>query len=162
MKIDIFQKSGGPAKSLRAKLLGIFILFGVVLLGFLWIMQSVLFERYYENSMEKKCRNGVATIISALSREDDLGYQEFCDILGDVSAANDLYIYVESGDGSFALSSADASKPGRLIPDSRKRINKGDIALESANTHPAAAAYPMGSVAAYPTIIRSGAQGVIP
>ncbi|MBO4819709.1 MAG: HAMP domain-containing protein [Firmicutes bacterium] len=120
MKIDLFQKTSGPAKSLRAKLLGIFILFGLVLLGFLWIMQSVLFEKYYERSMEKKCRAGVATISSALIGEEELGYEDFCEILGSVSSENDLYVYVESGDGSLSLSSTEVSKPGRVIPEGKR------------------------------------------
>ena len=122
MKTDTPLKTSGPAKSLRTKLLGIFILFGLVLLGFLWLMQSVLFERYYERSMEKKCRTGVNTISSVLVSEADLGYEEFCDILGSVSAENDLYVYVESGDGGFSLSSTEVSKPGRVIPDSKKKL----------------------------------------
>ena len=48
MKINLFEKNDSPAKSLRARLLGVFIVFSLVLLGLLWLMQSVLLEKYYD------------------------------------------------------------------------------------------------------------------
>ena len=120
MKTDLFGQKGSRTKSLNRKLLGIFILFGLVLLGLLWIMQSVLLEKYYEHSMEKKCRNGVSTISSAFTEDKDLGYEEFCELLGSVSAENDLYVYVESDNGLFSLSSTEVSKSGRVVPESKR------------------------------------------
>ncbi|MBR0482064.1 MAG: HAMP domain-containing histidine kinase [Firmicutes bacterium] len=133
MKIDEYIKKY-RSKSIKAKLLGIFVLFGLMLLGLVWIMQSVLLERYYELSMEKKCRNGITTLSSAFAEDKDLGYEEFCEMLGNVSSDNDLYIYVESGDGRFSLSSTEVSKPGRVIPESNKIFSDAKRMLSSSYT----------------------------
>jgi len=120
LKIDFLKKSDNPAKSLRAKLLGIFIAFSLILLALLWIFQSVLLEKYYEHAMLRKCQNGVKIITDAYSKNEDLAYEEFCTILGNVTSDNDFYVYIESEDGSFSLSSADVDQPGRVIPESKK------------------------------------------
>ncbi len=120
MKIDLPLKTGRSAKSLRAKLRGVFIVFGLVLMGLLWLMQSSLLEKYYQRSMEKKCRSGVDDIVSTLLRDDQIDYESFCGVVGNVASDNDLLVYIESSDGGFTLSSTELSASGRVIPDSRK------------------------------------------
>lgn len=131
MKTDFIKRSESPAKSLRLKLLGVFILFGLALLGLLWIMQSALFERYYERSMEKKCRAGISIISTAYSEDEEMNYDEFCEMVGLVASRNDIYIYLESEDGSYDLSSTDISQPGRVIPESKRILSDAKKMLMS-------------------------------
>ena len=123
MKTDIFQKKSSPAGSLRAKLLGVFIIFCLALLGLLWLMQSVLLEKYYELSMEKKCRSGVSVISQAYSENEDMDFDSFLNLIRDVSGSNDIYVYLESEDGSYTLSSTDVAKPGRVLPENARVLS---------------------------------------
>ena len=119
LKNDLKVNKDGE-RSLSTKLLGIFVVFGIVLLGLLWIMQSALLENYYEYSMKKKCQSGVDNISKAFSDDTEMDYREFCDLVGTIASKNDLYIFLESEDGNYSLSSTDVSKPGRMVPDSKK------------------------------------------
>ena len=120
MRINPFKKTDRPATSLRARLLGIFVIFCITLMGLLWVFQSGFLERYYEFSMERKCRNGVNTISDAFANDKDLSYEEFCEIVGEVAEGNDLYIYMESLDGGFTLSSTDVSSSSRVMPEGKR------------------------------------------
>ena len=134
MKIDLNLKKNSPASSLRAKLLGVFIIFSLALLGFLWLMQSVLLEKYYELSMERKCRNGVSSISQAYSTDEEMDFDSFLRLIGDVAEKSDIYIYLETEDGQYSLSSSDIAKTGRIMPESTRILSDARKMLLSSYT----------------------------
>lgn len=130
-KIDFQFLKNRPARSLRVKLLGFFIIYGLALLALLWIMELTLLGSYYQRSMEKKCREGIYRVSVIYSMDEDLGYNEFCSEIGTLSMENDIYFLVESQDGMFSISSADVSSPGRFFPETNKIMSDAKKMLES-------------------------------
>lgn len=120
-----------PARSLRSKLLGVFIIYGLSLLALLWAMQMGLAQQYYEHSMQKKCERSMSSISTLYSRSESLSYDVFSERLGKLAADNDIYFVVEAKDGSFSFSSTDTNSFGRLNFNSDRLINDARIMLRA-------------------------------
>lgn len=123
MKTKLNNILSRPKKSLRRKLLAAFVIFGIILLALLWSMQTVFFEDYYKISMKKKCSSSVKTISRLYAEQERLSYEDFCDALGRVASANDIYFYVEAYDGSFSISSTEQAASGITFSDNRKLVS---------------------------------------
>lgn len=124
-------KNKRPVKSLRSKLLGVFIVYGLVLLLLLWIMLLGLMETYYKSSMERKCTKSMNAVSALYSNSETLEYEYFCDKLNDIASDNDIFFYVESTDQSFAISSVEGDRPGIFFQGGPNIISDARIMLES-------------------------------
>ena len=118
MKTDAAEKKNSnkrQVKDLRYRLTAAFILFAVVLMALLWIFQSVFLDKYYELAMSRRCSKVVNSVASYYtSKTDSISMQDFLEFMGQKSADNDIFIRIESPDGSYAMSSSDAQKGGRF------------------------------------------------
>ena len=132
------DKKDRPVKELRYRITASFIIFAVVLMALLWIFQSVFLDKYYELAMSRRCGAAVKSVASFYaSSSEDLSYDSFLSFLGGKATDNDVYIWVESTDGTSYISSenAETDRPGRpmmfmntrdLIAQARKMLKKGD------------------------------------
>ena len=118
---------------LRYMLTASFIVFAVVLMGILWIFQSVFLDRYYEFAMSRRCAKAVTAVANYYSTsEDGLSYEKFMQYLGETSQDNDIFFWIESTDGSFHISSTDAQigrgmrfNTRQLIDEAREKLVAG-------------------------------------
>ncbi len=116
------QKNTKNAKELRFRITSAFIIFAVVLMALLWIFQSVFLDKYYELAMSRRCGNAVKKVAEYYSSgSNDASYDSFVEYIGNMSTDNDLYIWIESTDGTFHISSDD-SKQSRPMNNSRELI----------------------------------------
>jgi signal transduction histidine kinase len=128
LKTDIFKKS----KPLKHRLTVYFLLFACILMGILWLMQSVFLGKYYEFAMQNKAELAMNAMDLLYSSNEDLSYDEFCDALGLTSERADVMFYVEAKDGDFVISSADQAKGGRTFADRVLMIESARIRLAAA------------------------------
>ena len=131
------KKNKRPVKELRYRITASFIIFAVVLMALLWIFQSVFLDKYYELAMSRRCGAAVKSVATFYaSSSEDLSYDSFLSYLGGKATDNDIYIWIESTDGSFYISSdsVDSMIPGgrpmmnsrELISQARKMLRKGE------------------------------------
>ena len=82
-------------KSLKFKLWLYFVLFAVILMAVLWFLQIFFLNHYYEE-MKIKDTNQIAHQIMTQYGNDD-----FVNRIFEISSSNDLYIHIETSDGSI-------------------------------------------------------------
>ena len=129
------KKSKLDTKCLRFRLTLAFIVFAIIIMGCLWLLQTIFLEDYYENSMEKKAAASIKLVTAGYSLPEAFDNQKFYDMLAMASNENDLYFYIESLDGKTAISSTELTKGGRvvydvalLIGEARNSFKKNDAA----------------------------------
>ena len=105
---------------LRARLTMSFILFAVFLLALLWFFQYAMLDRYYEYSMSRRTSNTLESVCSHY--QSSTSYNEFMDFLGEESSANDVFIWIESINGSFSISSSETQQGSRMRANTRQLI----------------------------------------
>ncbi len=128
------DKNTRQVKDLRYRLTASFILFAVILMAILWIFQSVFLDKYYELAMSRRCSKTVNSVASFYaSKTDSISMQEFVEFLGQKSADNDLFIRIESPDGSYGISSTESSKMGRfpMMDNTRDLLHQARNMLRS-------------------------------
>ena len=132
MKTDAGGKENTKsAKELRFRITAAFIVFAVVLMALLWIFQSVFLDKYYELAMSRRCGAAVKDVADYYaSGSADLSYNSFVEFLGQKATDNDIYVWIESTDGTFHISSDDA-KQGRPVMNSRELIAQARKMLKS-------------------------------
>ena len=128
MKTDAAEKKNSnkrQVKDLRYRLTAAFILFAVVLMALLWIFQSVFLDKYYELAMSRRCSKVVNSVASYYtSKTESISMQDFLEFMGKKSTDNDIFIRIESPDGSYSMSSSDAQQGGRfpMMFDTREML----------------------------------------
>ena len=98
---------------MRFRLTAYFILFALVLMGMLWLFQTMFLEQYYESEMEKKIQTAVSSLSLQYAISEELDLDAYLQEIGDISSANDMYFYIEAEDESFNISSTDQGSAGR-------------------------------------------------
>ncbi|MDD4564971.1 MAG: ATP-binding protein [Eubacteriales bacterium] len=85
-------------ESLKFKIWIYFSLFAVVLMAILWFLQILFLDTYYEKMKIAEALKTANAIISHYG-EDDLA-----EYISSISYANDMYIHIETGDGTIIFS----------------------------------------------------------
>ena len=118
------DKTNRPVKELRYRITVSFIVFAVILMALLWIFQSVFFDKYYELAMSRRCSAAVRTVADYYASENEkISYDSFVSFLGEKAEDNDIYIWMESTDGTFYISS-ESTGQGRPMMNSRELISQ--------------------------------------
>lgn len=86
------------SKSLKFKLWAYFALFAALLMLILWFLQIFFLRSYYQEMKITETRRIANTIISQYGQED------FFDSIDAILGTNDLYIHIETADGSIIFS----------------------------------------------------------
>ena len=125
-------------RSLRFKLTAAFVAFAALLLGLLWILQTVSLESYYQLSMQGKAGAAVKLLSTYYANSETLDAGTFYGYITDISRKNDVFFYIESEDSEAAISSSELvsgsrsfSDVSRLISDARVMIDSGDSSTVS-------------------------------
>jgi len=87
-------------KSLKFKIWLYFVLFAALLMGILWFLQIVFLDTYYEEMKISQTRKVANSII------DRYGEPNLVEYISTLSYKNDLFIHIESGDGTIIFSPA--------------------------------------------------------
>ena len=125
------DNSKRPVKELRYRITVSFIVFAVVLMALLWIFQSVFLDKYYELAMSRRCSAAVRTVADYYaSANESISYDSFVSFLGEKAEDNDIYIWIESTDGTFYISS-ESTGQGRPMMNSRELIAQARRMLKS-------------------------------
>jgi signal transduction histidine kinase len=85
-------------KSLKFKIWIYFAVFAALLMSMLWFLQIIFLDSYYEEMKISETRRVAGNIISHYGEEDLVQY------ISELSYKNDLYIQIESGDGTILFS----------------------------------------------------------
>ena len=85
-------------KSLKFKIWLYFVLFAALLMGMLWFLQIFFLDSYYEEMKISETRNIAGDIISRYGDDDLVEY------ISSISYKNDMYIQIESADGTIIFS----------------------------------------------------------
>ena len=117
-------------KSIRTRLLLAFLLFAMVLMGGLWVLQTVFLQTYYELATERKVTAVLTNISNIYANTPRLEVDDFCDTLGRLSTDNDIFFYVEAVDGSFTINSSDFMAQGRFMTGGTNLLNAARDNLE--------------------------------
>lgn len=88
-------------RSIKFKLWAYFISFAAFLMIVLWFLQIFFLNNYYQ-AMKISETTRLASIITAQYGQDD-----FIDVISNISITNDLYIHVETSDGTIVFSPTD-------------------------------------------------------
>ena len=118
-------------KSIRTRLLLAFLLFAMVLMGGLWVLQTVFLQSYYEMATERKVTSILTNISNIYANTQKLEVDDFCDTLGKLSNENDIFFYVEAVDGSFTINSSDFMAQGRFMTGGSNLLNAARDNLEN-------------------------------
>ena len=129
-KLHKDRKCAMDWKSIRTRLLIAFLLFAMVLMGGLWVLQTVFLQTYYEMATERKVTALLTSISNIYSNTPRLEVGEFCDTLGQLSNDNDVFFYVEAADGSFSINSSDFMTQGRFMTGGTSLLNAARRNLE--------------------------------
>ena len=140
------NKGKRQVKDLRYRLTASFILFAVVLMAILWIFQAVFLDKYYELAMSRRCSKAVNAVASYYtSKSDSITKDDFVAYLGEKAADNDIFIRLESPDGSYGISSSESQQMGRfpmfdntreLLIQARRMLSESDKGYTSFTTTP--------------------------
>ena len=118
-------------RSLRFKLTAAFIAFAMLLLGLLWIMQTVSLESYYQRSMEQKANVALRILSGQYARTETLDPEVFYGYITQLSGENDVFFYIESEDKEAAISSSELVSGGRSFSGVSKLIGDARIMIDS-------------------------------
>lgn len=102
-------------KSLKFKIWLYFVLFAALLMGMLWFLQIFFLDTYYEEMKVSQTRRIANDIISHYGKDDLIQY------ISTLSYKNDMYIHIESSDGTIIFS------PSQNLD--RPRMPVGDVYL---------------------------------
>ena len=122
-------------RSVRFRLTAYFIMFALVLLGMLWLLQTLFLEQYYEREMEKKVQAAVSSLSLQYSASEVLDLESYLQEIGTISNANDMYFFIEAEDESFTISSTDQGSAGRYYYG-RSGVDLARERLEANNGEP--------------------------
>ncbi|MBQ4506405.1 MAG: HAMP domain-containing histidine kinase [Firmicutes bacterium] len=111
------------SRSLSFKLTCALIFFALILMGLIWLLQTVFLERYYESSMEKKAGAALSYVSSIYAESEELDLAEYEQTLQEMSKKNDMFFYAENEDGSVTLSS-DTGMFGRRARGDQKTLEE--------------------------------------
>ncbi len=89
-------------KSIKFKLWAYFISFAALLMIVLWFLQIFFLNNYYQ-AMKISDTNRLASVILS-----QYGQDTFMDTLKNISSTNDVYIHIETSDGTIIFSPADS------------------------------------------------------
>lgn len=90
-----------------------FILFAVILMIFLWGVQVLFLNTFYQSMKETTTKNVMRHIESAYEKNDT---EDFINAVSDLAANNDLFIYVTYADGTpFLIDNTEASSGKHAI-----------------------------------------------
>lgn len=89
-------------KSIKFKLWAYFISFAALLMIVLWFLQIFFLNNYYQ-AMKISDTNRLASVIIS-----QYGQENFIDTIKNISLTNDLYIHIETSDGTIVFSPADS------------------------------------------------------
>lgn len=99
-------------KGLKFKIWLYFVLFAALLMGILWFLQIFFLDTYYEEMKISQTRKIANSIIARYGDSDLVEY------ISTLSYQNDLFIHIESGDGTIIFSpSQNLVRPGVLGGD---------------------------------------------
>ena len=101
--------------SFRSRLLMAFLLFALFLLGSLYVLQTVFLESYYEISMKKRAQSVSGAVSLLYSDSQKLDIRSFGAEMGNYASDNDIYLYLETTDGTLKIVSSDYMNNGRFI-----------------------------------------------
>lgn len=85
-------------KSLKVKIWLYFVVFAALLMGILWFFQIIFLDTYYEEMKISQTRQIANSIISHYGEADLVQY------ISELSYKNDMYIHIESSDGTIIFS----------------------------------------------------------
>jgi len=112
LKLNLKLKPNLDRKSLKFKIWLYFVLFAALLMGILWFLQIVFLDTYYEEMKISQTRKVANSII------DRYGESNLVEYISTLSYKNDLFIHIESGDGTIIFSPAqNLVRPGILAGD---------------------------------------------
>ena len=106
-------------KNIRSRLAFAFLLFALVLMGSLWILQTVFLETFYEIVAARKTEGVVKLLSSEYASSQDFNLTSYCNKLGEYSDDLDIYFYIEGSDQSFSITSTDFMSSGRFMTGSQ-------------------------------------------
>lgn len=100
------MKHSFDSKSLRFKIWIYFALFASFLMLLLWFLQIFFLKSYYQEMKISETKRIAETII------DNYGQENLLDTISSISLKNDMYIHIETSDGTIIFSpSNEMSKP---------------------------------------------------
>ena len=132
-------------KSLRFQLTLGFVLFSLILMGLLWLFQSVSLHKVYENAMDKKAKKALDSISELFAEEENLDMKRFSVHIESVSHEDDVFIYMEDIDGKHGMKSSDFVKVGRSFADAAEIIRIAHGNLEAAGGEEISLIYDLSS-----------------
>lgn len=99
-------------KSLKFKIWVYFVLFAALLMTILWFLQILFLDAYYEEMKISETSKFAESIIDDYQSGDD--GEELIEEISEISYRNDMYIHIESSDGTiiFSPSQGDDDHPG--------------------------------------------------
>lgn len=106
MKLDFLKID---QKSLKFKIWVYFVLFAALLMIMLWFLQIFFLDTYYEEMKISETREVARSIISKYGNEGLVDY------ISSISYKNDMFIHIESSDGTIIFSPGNSLQ--KRIPD---------------------------------------------
>ena len=100
--------------SLKAKIGINFILFAAILLLFLWISQVLFLNTFYQSMKENATNNIIRSLENSYDKKDTTG---FLDTVSDLASNNDVFIYINTPDGSPLISSSTEASYSRYAQE---------------------------------------------
>ena len=108
MKLNIDRKS------LKFKIWVYFVLFASLLMAILWFLQIFFLDAYYEEMKIAETSKLANSIISDYSKNNTNRDSDLVESISEISYKNDMYIHIESSDGTiiFSPSQDEDGRPG--------------------------------------------------
>ncbi len=115
--------------SLRFRLTTALLLFAIIIMSFLWMLQSGFSGKYYEKVMERRAKTTMEAVTQQYSASETLDIDQMSQALMETSRDTDMYVYVESVDGSCSISSASKMPYGRFAVNGTMIVDRARAML---------------------------------
>ncbi len=115
--------------SLRFRLTTALLLFAVIIMCFLWVLQTGFSGDYYKRVMERRAAENLQRVTEGYAGKEELDMDEFGQTLMTLSRESDMYVYIEAEDRSFYLSSESKMPYGRFAVNGSQMVDKARAML---------------------------------
>ena len=120
--------------SIRFRVWGYFVLFAIIMLGLVWLLQTYFLDAFYENMKLKETERIANALIQEFNSDNDIS--AFMDLLSETAESSDLYIRVETGEGTSIYTpdftgSSQASLYSTRTPAMRLRLLQSSFSAYS-------------------------------
>lgn len=113
--------------SIRTSIVLYFIIFSVLLIVLIWFLQTFFMNHYYEQMRVQE----IERIATLLKNSYENGNEDFSDLAADSSSASDIFIRVDTADGTSVYDSGSYFRPSNIAYDYETSIAKSRLDASS-------------------------------